>query len=146
VRERRREQFSRRCARSRQVKGVLHTLKHGQNRTSCVFDKRYAEQQCHRYSRQRRKFAPPGAAQKKETIYEFSTKGYPPNLRAVGQPASQSVSKLETMPFAAVPQRGSRLRCCGQVWQKRARAPLGLCGGMCQPSTHPVSWEMVQRR
>jgi hypothetical protein len=62
---------------------VLRTLKHGQNRTSCVLDKRYAEQQCCRYSRQRRKFAPPGASQKKGTISEFPTKGYPPNLRVV---------------------------------------------------------------
>ena len=77
--------ISRRCARSRQVKGVLRTLKHGQNRTSCVFDKRYAEQQCRRNSRQRRKFAPPGASQKKGAISEFPTKGYPPNLRVVAQ-------------------------------------------------------------
>jgi hypothetical protein len=83
IREEPREQFSRRCARSRQVKGVLRTLKHGQNRTSCVFDKRYAEQQCRRDSRQRRKFAPPGASQKKGAISEFPTKGYPPNLRVV---------------------------------------------------------------
>ena len=62
---------------------MLRTLKHGQNRTSCVLDKRYAEQQCCRYSRQRRKFAPPGASQKKGTISEFPTKGYPPNLRVV---------------------------------------------------------------
>ena len=75
--------ISRRCARSRQVKGVLRTLKHGQNRTSCVFDKRYAEQQCRRNSRQRRKFAPPGASQKKGAISEFPTKGYPPNPRVV---------------------------------------------------------------
>jgi hypothetical protein len=26
----------------------------------------------------------------------------------------------------------------------RKGSPLGLCGGMCRPSTHPVSWEMVQ--
>ena len=62
---------------------MLRTLKHGQNRTSCVFDKRYAEQQCRRNSRQRRKFAPPGASQKKGAISEFPTKGYPPNLRVV---------------------------------------------------------------
>jgi hypothetical protein len=31
----------------------------------------------------RRKFAPPGASQKKGVISEFPTKGYPPNLRDV---------------------------------------------------------------
>ena len=115
--------ISRRCARSRQVKGVLRTLKHGQNRTSCVFDKRYAEQQCRRNSRQRRKFAPPGASQKKGAISEFPTKGYPPNLRVV---ARRGALLPPPAGFTAMPMHLLTSRAAG--WFRAPPCPRRLRG------------------
>jgi hypothetical protein len=71
---------------------VLRTLKHGQNRTSCVLDKRYAEQQCRRYSRQRAK------GENLPHLERARKKGPFPNFPQRGTPL---ISGLLTCPWHA---------------------------------------------